>query len=190
VGVLIRAGVLAGLIYAWIFQVSVVQGNSMYPAFIPSDRVLVDKLTYRIRAPRRFEVVVVSGLNMVPAFADRLSGAGEGQGIVLPVWKDYIKRVVGLPGEVVEFRGGKLIVNGEHVPEGQWLTVEQKDQMQGGRWVVPADRLFVVGDNRGGSNDSRQAEEMGFVPFGQVKGLVRCRFWPLKRQRWFDSGRE
>ena len=91
VGLLVRAGLWALLIYLFIFQVSVVDGPSMLPTFQNGDRLVIDKLTYRFATIQRFDVIVFDSIDREKL--PRMS-------------RDYIKRIIGLPGERVEVHGG------------------------------------------------------------------------------------
>ena len=101
----LEVAVLAAALWLFVFQVSVVHGYSMGPTLEPGDRLVVDKLSYRLRDIRRFDVIVF--------------GCPAQRGT------DYVKRVVGLPGETVELRRGRLFINGRPVEqefefEGEW----------------------------------------------------------------------
>lgn len=207
VGLAVRAGILACAIYVFLFQVSVVRHSSMRPTFNDGDRLLIDKVTPLFRPVGRFEVIVfesvamkrleVAGARRTPVRTGKSAGAvGKtntgGAKEWMPVRTDFIKRVIGMPGETVEFKAGKLYVNGRLVKEGDYLSEAAKQGTRDGKWTVPPDKYFVVGDNRAGSIDSRRYRQygrgvrtLGFVAPAQVKGLVRCRFLPWSRRRWF-----
>jgi signal peptidase I len=182
VELLVRAGFWALLIYLFGFQVSLVNGNSMLPNFHGDDKaasddvdkLLIDKLTYRFAPVKRFDVVVFEAIDQdkQPKMA-----------------RDYIKRVIGLPGETVQIRSGLLWINGRRVEENfgkEPYTLGGPELGRAGMtFKVPAGHYFVMGDNRGGSHDSR-APGLGYVPAGQIKGLVRMRWWPWARRSWFS----
>jgi signal peptidase I len=183
---LVRAGFWALLIYLFIFQVSVVDGPSMLPNFQHSDKLVIDKLTYRFGRICRFDVIVFETIDM-----DKDPRQP----------RDYIKRVIGLPGETVTIKnvetvvGGKIVRNGELWIDGKKIEENfAKEQYSGSgpqveTFKVPDRHYFVMGDNRGGSHDSR-AQGIGFVPIGQIKGLVRMRWWPWARVDWFSRHTE
>lgn len=152
----LEVGVVAALLWLFVFQVSVVLGRSMDPNLGQGDRLVVDKLTHRWRSIRRFDVVVFR-------CPDR---GGD----------DYVKRVVGLPGETIELRGGELFVNGEHVPQ-DFEFVE--DRASHPATEVSEGRYFVLGDNRPFSRDSHSG--LGTIPEGLIKGVVRFRVYPFGR---------
>ncbi|MDQ3855625.1 MAG: signal peptidase I, partial [Chloroflexota bacterium] len=111
------------------------------------------------RAPRRGEVIVFRA----PLDPDR----------------DYIKRVIGVPGDTVEIRDGKVWVNGKRLHE-PYLSPDVYTEASGevgSRVTVPQENLFVLGDNRPGSSDSR---DWGFVPLGNVIGKAMFIYWPVR----------
>ena len=187
VGLLVRAGFWALLIYLFIFQVSVVDGPSMLPTFQNGDRLVIDKLTYRFATIQRFDVIVFESIDREKL--PRMS-------------RDYIKRIIGLPGERVEVHGGYVWVRESAGGPLKKLT-EPYDPTyadtlpgfsDGQGFEVPPGHYFVMGDNRGGSKDSRikglSHETLGFVSINQVKGVVRLRLWPWGRWTWFTRGQE
>jgi len=175
VGLLVRAGIWALLIYLFIFQVSIVEGDSMRPAFSEGDKLVIDKLTYRFSPAGRFDVIVFEAVdaNRAPPYRAR----------------DYIKRVIGLPGDTVSIHDGEVWVNGTRLDDkcGPTFVNGSRDKHE---LLVPPGHYFVLGDNRGASKDSRvQARQsLGYVDERQIKGLVRLRFWPWRKWKWFSRG--
>lgn len=171
---LVRAGIWALLIYLFIFQVSLVEQDSMNPSFYEGDKLVIDKLTYHFSSVQRFDVIVFETID-------------TGSNPRKP--KDYIKRVIGLPGETVEIRDGSVWINGQKIEDKFGPTYVSAPEGQ--IYVVPPRHYFVMGDNRGYSKDSRSEkglfgrESLGFVPAGQIRGVVRMRFWPWSRFSWF-----
>jgi signal peptidase I len=92
-----------------------------------------------------------------------------------PTQTPYIKRVIGLPGDDVKITGGKVYVNGQAIVEPYLKTTTNR----GGEWKVPDGKLFVMGDNRNNSSDSRM---WGYVPFENVIGKAEVIYWPP--QQW------
>jgi signal peptidase I len=179
VELLVRAGFWALLIYLLVFQVSVVDGPSMQPNFEFYDRLVIDKLTYHFSPVKRFDVIVFEAIDY-----DRQPRQS----------RDYIKRVVGLPGEKVTIRNQQLFVDGNKVAEPfktrSYVNLDTNpNPPEAGPYgvtiVVPPKHFFVMGDNRGSSHDSRSAG-LAFVPESQIKGLVRIRWWPWSRLAWFS----
>ena len=106
-----------------------VEGTSMEPSVHPGQYVLVDKISYRLGTPRRGDIIVFN----YPLATDR----------------DFIKRVIGLPGETVTVSGGVVTINGEPLEEPYIAA----PPLSGGAWTLTASQYFVMGDNRNGSSD-------------------------------------
>jgi signal peptidase I len=133
-----------------------VPSASMAPTLRPGDRVLVNKLAYRTGRPARGDLALVE----VPRTGELL-----------------LKRVVGLPGDAVEIRDGTLFVNGRARRE-PFVDRRRVDGVYFGPVRVPRDDVFVLGDNRGDSVDSRQ---LGPLPQRGLVGRVEARIWPPGR---------
>jgi signal peptidase I len=151
----LEIAVIAAALWLFVFQVSVVSGHSMDPSLEPGDRLVVDKLSHRWRRIRRFDVVVFE--------------CPTQRGI------DYVKRVVGLPGETVALRGGKLYVDGELVKQ-EFDHIDDLDTFS--QVDVAEGEYLVLGDNRPSSKDSRS---FGSVAKELIRGVVRLRVYPLSR---------
>jgi signal peptidase I len=179
---LVLALVLAILLKTFVVQAFSIPSGSMQPTLEPGDRVLVQKLVY---GPQRGDVIVFSDpkgrpgpdRGIVGGFIHWLSGA---LGIERPEHEDYIKRVIGLPGETVELRGGGLFVDDVRVPEP--YLQGPPDTRPYGPVEVPVDGLLVLGDNRTNSNDSRFG--LGFIPGDKVIGRAFAIVWPPSRVGW------
>jgi signal peptidase I len=154
---LIIAFVLAQLVMVSVAQAFQVEQYSMEPTLLPHDRVLVNKFIYRFREPRRGDIIVLH----YPRDPSR----------------NYIKRIVGLPGDRVEIRGGHVLINGESVEE---LYVNGTPTGDYGPETVPGDSFFVLGDNRNNSEDSRA---FGFLKRSLVIGQAILIYWPPERVR-------
>lgn len=155
---LIIAFLLAQLIMVSVAQAFQVEQYSMEPTLLPRDRVLVDKFLYRrLRHPQHGDVIVLR--------------------YPLNPQRNYIKRIVGLPGDVLQIKDGKLYVNGRH-PNEPYLNGNPQGSY--GPFTVPGDSVFVMGDNRNNSEDSRA--------FGPLKnefivGQALLIYWPLTRMK-------
>jgi signal peptidase I len=179
-GLVLMAFVLALVIRTFLFQAFFIPSPSMEPTLIEGDRVLVNKLPYYFHDPRRGDIVVfenphpdvVPDRSVVSGFFHWLA---QGLGFQQPENEDFIKRVIGLPGDVVEGKNGSVYVNGEKLDE-PYLT--QKTQAFDAK-TVPEGKLFVMGDNRGNSLDSRFG--LGFVPIDKVIGEAFIKIWPPSR---------
>ncbi len=129
-----------------------------------SDRVLANRFIYHFRDPHRGEIVVFK----TPPDAERCENGAGGE--------TFVKRIVGLPGEVVTQQGGVVSVNGEQMDE-PYLRTGRSDQ-RSGRWQVPEASYFMMGDNRASSCDSR---DWGAVPRENLIGPVFAVYWPPQR---------
>jgi signal peptidase I len=128
-----------------------VDGDSMLPTLVSGEYVVVNRLSYQLGNPQRGDIVVFH----FPRNPD----------------EEYIKRVIGLPGDIVEALNGMVYVNGQPLDES-YLNMKTNYT---GRWEVPADQLFVLGDNRNNSSDSH---EWGMVPMDYVVGKAVLVYWP------------
>lgn len=151
------AVVLAVFIMVFIARSFTVDGPSMMPTLRSGERLLVDKLTYRFREPQRGEIIVFR----YPSDPSH----------------HFIKRVIGLPGDRVEIRGGLVYINGVALEESYTNSPTISRFTSG---IVPAGHYFVLGDNRNNSQDSR-SPLVGYVPRKLVVGRAILRFWPLTR---------
>jgi signal peptidase I len=181
--VLIAFG-LAIVLKTFLVQAFYIPSGSMEPTLKPGDRVLVMKA---FDTPQRGDIVVFEDpkpgkqpdRGLVGGFLHWLS---EGLGFARPADEDFIKRVIGLPGETVELRNGTLLVDGLEVDEPYLRgPIDTRDF---GPVRVPRDALFVLGDNRLNSNDSRYG--LGFVPRDKVVGEAFVVIWPPSRIGWLS----
>ncbi|MBP2240107.1 signal peptidase I [Cytobacillus eiseniae] len=163
---LVIAILLAAVIRYFLFAPIVVDGLSMMPTLHDQDRMIVNKFSYKIGNPDRFDIIVFHA----------------------PENKDYIKRVIGLPGDRVEYKDDTLFINGKAYEEPylddyksqvidgpltEPFTLEEKI----GSETVPEGHLFVMGDNRRYSKDSRH---IGTVPMEKVLGNTGIIYWPIE----------
>ena len=184
--------VLALLLKTFVVQAFYIPSSSMEPTLEVGDRVLVSKLTHLLRDPVRGEVVVFSQDVDDPApdgsaFAQGLRAVASGLGLAQGDERDFIKRIIGLPGDVVELRDGVVYVNGEELPEaptgdGGYLSVDDGDDF--GPVTVEPDHYFMLGDNRPNSADSRFG--LGQIHRDQVLGRAFVTIWPLSSARTLD----
>jgi signal peptidase I len=128
-----------------------VDGDSMIPTLVSGEYVAVNRLSYQLGSPQRGDIIVFH-------FPRNPK-------------EEYIKRVVGLPGDLVEVMNGSVYVNGQPLAEN-YLNVKMNYT---GKWEVPADQLFVLGDNRNNSSDSH---DWGTVPMDYVVGTAVLVYWP------------
>lgn len=149
------AAILAWLIFHYLLQFGYVHQSSMSPTLAPGERILINVLSPRYRLPERGEIVV---------FTDPRGVEGL-----------LVKRVVGLPGDTVEIRRGVVLVNEVPLPEAPTVQPHPEDL---GPVAVPPGHLYVIGDNRPNSLDSRG---FGPIPADSVRGFPVVRLWPLDR---------
>lgn len=154
-GSLARFAAVLVVCYSLFFNLSVVRGSSMAPGILDGDRILVEPWSYLLGPIERGDVVVLR----YPLDPD----------------VDYIKRIIGLPGDNIVLARGEVWVNGRQLVEPYVESVDESTTMT---VEVAAGHYFVLGDNRPRSSDSR---EFGFVPEEYVRGRVDLRLWPLKR---------
>ncbi|WP_052666432.1 signal peptidase I [Nitriliruptor alkaliphilus] len=175
---LLVAFVLAFLLRTFVLQVFFIPSASMEPTLMVDDRMVVEKVTYRFREPERGEIVVFEGDNTAPpdgngAVGDIVRGVGQFLGVVPASARDFVKRVIGLPGDEIRIEAGTVFVNGEPLDE-PYKVDEDNDY---GPVIVPEDRLFFLGDNRPNSSDSRRG--LGMVERDQVVGRAVVILFPF-----------
>ncbi|UFJ43385.1 signal peptidase I [Brevibacillus humidisoli] len=160
--------VFALLITIFVFQPYKVEGHSMEPTLQDQQRIYVSKLPHTFSyLPDYGDVVVIdSRTNRERTFVDEVSETPLIQ-LVTGVEGHflYVKRVIGKPGDVLEFKNHKVYRNGTALDEP--YIKEAMDYVADGKWVVPENHVFVMGDNRNNSKDSR---DIGFIPLDHVLG--------------------
>ena len=162
-GKYIIAAVIAILIFMYIISFQQVVGPSMNPTFSEGNLVLVDKLQYKIGKIKRGDVLVFEHAGL----------------------KNLIKRVIGVPGDKVEYINNVLYINGnayeeKYLAEGTITTDFKSSDI--GEETIPDDMYLVLGDNRSNSQDSRS---IGYIKKDQIVGKVVLRFWPLNQIKIF-----
>jgi signal peptidase I len=161
------------IVYMLLMQPHQVSGHSMDPNLQTADYLLTDKISYRFRSPQRGEIVVFH--------------APEGANCVQGTGCDYIKRVIGLPGETVEVKGESIYINGnllkeDYLPAGTptYPGAFTKDRAI----TLGPKEYFLVGDNRTQSSDSRA---WGPVPPELIVGRAFFRYWPITSAEFLPS---
>jgi signal peptidase I len=173
VAVIVGALVVALVVKTFLFQAFYIPSASMEPTLKKGDRVLVNKLSYDLHDIHRGDIVVFQ----LPTSVD--PAHPEDQWVVGPDgYRDLIKRAIGLPGDTIETRDGIVYINGKKLDE-PWLPKGvSTDTPPITKRVVPKDHIFVMGDNRDNSADSRY-EGRGPIPVGWVVGRAFVQVWPL-----------
>lgn len=156
--------VAAVLLVTFVVQRTTVDGQSMEPTLDHMDNLMVDKISYRFRDPKRFEIIVLQ-----PFLQDKKTL--------------YIKRIIGLPGETIQIGvDGTIYINGEKLTESYGKEIIKPENI--GRAIEPItlgeDEYFVMGDNRNNSGDSR-SKIVGNIGRSQIIGRAWIRIWPLKK---------
>jgi signal peptidase I len=158
---LASAAVYATLIVTFGFQVARVEGLSMAPTLADQDRLIVNKLAYRIGEPRRGDIVML----YYPLNPD----------------KSFVKRVIAEEGDQVRIVEGRVFVNDVPMLD-DFVPPEYRSHDDFGPSVIPEGYYFVMGDHRNNSSDSRH---WGFVPKKYIIGKVQLRWWPIPTAHMF-----
>lgn len=174
---LVVAAVVALVLKAFVVQAFSIPSASMEPQLAIGDRVAVSRISYRLHEPNRGDIVVFAAPGSPPetgALPVRLvRGLLEGVGLRQPDGTDLIKRVIGLPGETIEAREGRIRIDGRELYEPYLPPGVTTADF--GPVVVPEGHVFVLGDNRPQSEDSRF---IGPVPIDSIVGRAIARIWP------------
>jgi signal peptidase I len=156
---LILAVVIAVLVVLFLYRPVKVEGTSMMPTLHDDERLLINQFSYRFG----------------------LSAIHRGDTVVFwypeDTTKSYIKRIIGLPGDVVQIIDGTVEINGKPLSE-PYVPLRYRDDRNWGPKIIPRNEYFVLGDNRIDSNDSRA---WGFVPRSYIYGKAVFAFWPLSK---------
>lgn len=169
--IIVVALIIALVVRKFFFSPIIVDGPSMQPTLHDQDKMIVNKFIYSIKEPERFDIVIFH--------------ANEE--------KDFIKRVIGLPGEHVKVENNTLYIDGEETQETFLEPKEQTEvvypiftndftleRLSGNYEVIPDNYVLVLGDNRNNSTDSRSSA-LGLVSMDQIVGKTSFIFWPMDR---------
>lgn len=163
--VVVIALVLAMAVRSWVFQSFYIPSGSMLPTLQIGDRILVDKLSYRLHLVHEGDIVV---------FRKPATDVGD------PAVVDLVKRVIGLPGETISSAGGNVYIDG-HLLKEPWLgTGVITNGIKA--MIIPQNSYFVLGDNRGNSSDSRV---FGPIQGKLIVGRVVLIFYPFSQFHLF-----
>ena len=163
--------IIAVLIKAFLFQAFYIPSDSMVPTLKTNDRVIVNKLSYHLHGVHRGDVVVFT------------TPKGPDGKPIDPTIKDLVKRVIGLPGDVISAKNDQITINGKVLKESYLSagTVSNCTSFKAQcfpKGAIPANHYFVMGDNRRNSRDSRY---FGAIPKSEIVGRAFVRVWPLDR---------
>ncbi|SFO98465.1 signal peptidase I [Halolactibacillus halophilus] len=148
------------LIRTFVLMPISIDGDSMEPTLHNQDFLMMERLSYYFDEPERFDIVVFHATKQ----------------------KDYIKRIIGLPGETIEYKGNQLYINGSEKKEyfltdlNEYTNDFTINDIEPGRDQIPEGYYLVLGDNRNNSTDSRT---IGLVPKDKIIGRAFLRYWPL-----------
>ncbi len=150
------------ILYLFLVQPHQVKGNSMNPNFLDQEYILTDKIGYRFHDPQREDVIIFTS----PQDPDY----------------EYIKRIIGLPGETIKIERGEVFINGQKLAEAylpaSFQTLSGHFLKEGQTYTISEGQYFVFGDNRNHSSDSR---EWGPVEREKIIGRAWFRYWPLSK---------
>jgi signal peptidase I len=199
---IVVAVALAILLKTFLLQAFFIPSGSMENTLQVGDRVMVNKVVYHLRDIKRGDIVVFDGLdswtpevtsteptNPVAKAASWFAGL---VGFAPPSEKDFIKRVIGVPGDLVECcdAHGRVKVNGVPLDEKDYLYPGNKPSEQPFSYTVPAGRLWVMGDHRAMSSDSRAHmgdPGGGTIPKDRVIGRAFVVIWPVSHWSWLSN---
>ena len=197
---IIIAVTLALLVRYYVGTPTIVNQTSMYPTFYNNDRLILNRLYRTFKTiPQRGDIVTFEAPSVSYLNGEKIDLSNptaiyqnEPVGIISRFFyhvvefgkTSYIKRVIGLPGEHIQIKDGKVYINGEelqeeYLPEGTITDSMASEGIGGGQFLdvtVPEGTVFVMGDNRGHSADSRR---FGCIPYEKIEGKVVFRFWPF-----------
>ncbi|MEQ6029197.1 signal peptidase I [Staphylococcus saccharolyticus] len=172
--------IIVGLVQKFLFASYTVKGESMHPTFEDKNRVIVNRISKTLNHIESGDVVIFHATKS----------------------EDYIKRLIGKPGDTVQYKKDQLYLNGKKVSEpyldynkkhkaGKYLTenfTSKKLKGSNDNMKIPKNKYLVLGDNRENSVDSRY-EEVGLIDKDQIVGKVTFRYWPFNQWKGgFNSG--
>jgi len=160
---IVIAIVLSVIIRLFLFEVILVEGSSMLPTLNEGDRLIVSKAEYRLIGPKTGDIIVFKNT--------------EG-----PRENYYIKRIKGVAGDQVEIKDGFVYINENPMDEPYVLEKFYDNFVE---TTVPHGSVFVLGDNRNHSRDSRNPY-VGFISYDSIIGKARLRIWPIWNIEWFN----
>ena len=153
------------LLYLFVAQPNEVKGNSMLPNFVDKEFLLTEKISYYLGDPQRGDVVIFKAPSSEPCAADEC---------------EYIKRIIGIPGDRVIVKGGQVYLNGKLLDQtflpGGVITVEGQYAEEGEEKTVPSGEYLCFGDNRQHSRDGR---EFGPIKKELIVGKAFFKYWPV-----------
>lgn len=179
---------IAILVKTYVVQAFFIPSESMEDTLLVNDRVLVSKFTYRLRSPEYSDLVVFTSplQRRIPEpdqgpIGALVDGIAEGLGFKSSE-QDFIKRVIATQGQQLEIKDGVMYIDSEKLEEP--YLKDDRGMGDYGPITVPENHVFVMGDNRSNSEDSR---EFGPIPESTILGRAFIRIWPLGRIEWLSA---
>ena len=151
---------LTWIVVTFVGQRTEVSGSSMETTLSDKDQLIVDKMTYRFRDPKRYDIVVFPYQYQDNTY--------------------YIKRIIGLPGETVQILSGMVYIDGMRLDEHYGNEIMENPGIAEEPLTLGEDEYFVLGDNRNNSSDSR-ASDVGLIHRKDLSGRAWIRVWPLSQ---------
>lgn len=151
------------LIRLFVAEPRYIPSNSMIPTLDIGDRLVIEKVSYRLNSPATGDIIVFEPPDIL-----QVQGYTKDQA--------FIKRIIGLPGETIDIKNGRVYI-GDRPLEEDYIT-ELPNYLWEGPVTIPENQYFVMGDNRNNSNDSHI---WGFLPKDNIIGRAVFRFWPFER---------
>lgn len=179
-GTVVIAFAIAMFLKSTVFAIPEIRMNSMENTLIQGERVLEIKFIYELAAPKRGDVIVLNKDNASKGFfLDYADEIKETIDIIRgKAGRNHlIKRIIGLPGDEIKIEEGQVYINGELLEEAYVKGETYADALEF-PLIVPEGKVFVMGDNREVSLDSRQ---LGFIDYKQIEGKAVARIWPLDK---------
>lgn len=177
---IIYAFFIAILLRTFLFQAFYIPSESMVPTLEVRDRLVANKFVYNFSEPKRQEIVIFRIYSHKRTGQQRLDRPPDA---VAHRWevKDYIKRVIAVPGDYIALRDGQVLINNEPLAEPYITDTARLSTQDFGPVHIPPGTFFVMGDNRGNSKDSRF---IGPIPKENIVGKALLIFWPLESAGW------
>lgn len=168
------------LINSEVFAITEVSGRSMENTLVEGERLYLNKLSYKFSDPKVGDAIVFLEGETNNGFIDRIKNTIEDVKMSIdknPRRNRYIKRVIAIAGDKIEISDGVVCINDKYLEEYYIKGTTSENTLEY-PLIVPEGKLFVMGDNRENSNDSRM---FGFVDFRSIEGKVTYRIWPLDK---------
>lgn len=177
---IVAAFIIVSFLNSEVYALTQVKQYSMENTLVEGERLYIDKVNYHFSEPKAGDIIVFLEGETRDNFYERLQYVVKD--MEMKIHKEtrrnrFVKRVIGVPGDEIDIKDGKVYVNGELIKESYVKGITYKN-VQELPMVIPEGKLFVMGDNRERSNDSRA---FGLVDYNSIEGQVIFRIWPLNK---------